>query len=553
MSATLTEVDQPADQSIGQQLAFPVVAGRSYMFTKYVGVVTSQASAAPVVAAQMSARTAASIGFGALMRAKDAAWARMWTGRIDVLGDPTLALEVNASEFYLWSSTGDGVDWSISPAGLSSNNYKGHVFWDAETWMYPALLAQHPDLAAGVNAYRYQRLQPAEAHARATGYQGARYPWESALDGTEQIPPPASLVSEGLNEQHITADVALAQWQYYLATGDRKWLAQRGWPVLSEAAAFWASRATPGPDHTYDIDGVTGPDEENADVNDEIYTNVAAKQTLEIAARAARVLGAPVPPAWPRIAAGIVVPTGSTSDVQPELAGYGGQLVKQADATLLEYPWAYPSPSRVEEGNLSYYAPRTDPAGPSMSDSVASIDTAALDTPGCSSYVYTQRSVEPFIRDSFDQFSETRSGGAFTFMTGIGGFLQEFLYGYSGLRWSSQAVELSPSLTGQLRGIVLHGLSWHGRRFTMAIGPRTTTVTLNRGAALPLEIGGRIRHVGTGRTLTIATRRPALSGTTDTVRCGTAEATSSQPAAPRWRPSTGVRRRIGSRSPSRRR
>ena len=62
------------------------------------------------------------------------------------------------------------------------------------------------------------------------------------------------------------------------------------------------------------------------------------------------------------------------------------------------------------------------------------IDTAALGTPGCRAFVYTERSYQPFIRDVFDQFSETRTGGAFTFMTGIGGFLQEFLYGYSGMR-----------------------------------------------------------------------------------------------------------------------
>ena len=59
----------------------------------------------------------------------------------------------------------------------------------------------------------------------ATGFSGARFPWESALDGTEQIPPPVSVNSEGLYEQHITADIALAQWQYYQATGDRGWLA----------------------------------------------------------------------------------------------------------------------------------------------------------------------------------------------------------------------------------------------------------------------------------------------------------------------------------------
>src|SRR5204863_10097667 len=105
-----------------------------------------------------------------------------------------------------------------------------------------------------------------------------------------------------------------------------------------------------------------------------------------------------------------------------------------------------------------------------------SLDTAAAGTPSCASYVYTLRSAQPFIRDVFDQFSETRTGGAFTFTTGIGGFLQEFLYGYSGLRWSARSVRLSPSLTRQLRGIVLRGLNWHGRVFTVAVGPAATAV-----------------------------------------------------------------------------
>jgi hypothetical protein len=68
---------------------------------------------------------------------------------------------------------------------------------------------------------------------------------------------------------------------------------------------------------------------------------------------------------------------------------------------------------------------------------------------GCASYVYAERSIQPFMRDAFDQFSETNTGGAFTFMTGIGGFLQEFLYGYSGLRMRANGISVDPSLTGQ--------------------------------------------------------------------------------------------------------
>ncbi len=103
-------VDQGTDQSVGQQFTFPVVSGRHYTFTKYVGVVTSQADASPVAAAQQQARTAAAIGFSGLVKANDAAWASLWSGRIDVVGNPTLASDVNASEFYLWASTRDGVD-----------------------------------------------------------------------------------------------------------------------------------------------------------------------------------------------------------------------------------------------------------------------------------------------------------------------------------------------------------------------------------------------------------------------------------------------------------
>jgi trehalose/maltose hydrolase-like predicted phosphorylase len=532
VAATVTQTDQSTDQSVGQELDFPVTAGISYTITKYVGVVSSQTTPDPTAAAQTQASSAATTGFNQLLADSKAAWAALWNGRIDIAGNRALATDVNASEFYLWSSIGPGVDWSVSPAGLSSNGYDGHIFWDGATWMFPSLLAQHQNLAATMNAYRFDRLQVAQQHAVATGFRGARYPWESALDGTEQTPPPVSVNSEGLYEQHITADVALAQWQYYLATGDKRWLATRGWPVISNAAAFWASRVTQTADGRFHMNGITGPDEENPNVNDEAYTNVAARTTLQNAVAAAKVLAIHAPGSWSRIARRIVVPTNTARGFHPEFAGYAGQLVKQADVTLLPYPWAFPMTQRLALGDLNYYVPRTDPTGPSMSDAIGSIDASALGTAGCSSYVYTLRSYQPFIKDVFDQFSETRTGGAFTFMTGIGGFLQEFLYGYSGLRWQPTALHLDPSLTSQLRGLVLRGLTWRGRRLTISIGRRTTTVTLNSGRPLTLTTPSGSQRLFRNRSLSIPTRRPDLNTTTDVVRCTRASADSEQPSGP---------------------
>ena len=532
VTATPTEVDASQAQTIGQQISFPVTSGQTYTFTKYVGIDDSQDTSDPIASAKTVAAQAETAGYDAAVTANQVAWSALWTGRIDVDGNNTVATDVNASEFYLWSNTRDGVDWSISPAGLSSNGYDGHIFWDAETWMYPSLLAQHPDLAAGMDAYRFNRLTQAQQHATATGFAGARFPWESALDGTEQIPPPVSVNSEGVFEQHITADIALAQWQYYLVTGDKVWLATQGWPVLSGAAAFWASHAKRAADGSYHIDGVTGPDEENPDVNDEVYTNVGAMRTLQDAVAAAQVLGIVPPANWSAIAAGLVVPVDNPLDIHPEFSGYGGQLVKQADVTMLQYPWAYSMPSKLAENDINYYVPRSDPGGPSMDDAINLIDTAALGTPGCASYVYTERSYEPFIRDVFDQFSETKTGGAFTFMTGIGGFLQEFLYGYSGMRWGADSVALNPSLNGQIGGIVLHNLQWRGRTFTVTIGQQHTTVRLQSGAPLPIHTPAGVRRVFAGRTLTLATRRPDLTASSDLVRCNPVTASSSQPGAP---------------------
>jgi hypothetical protein len=132
--------------------------------------------------------------------------------------------------------------------------------------------------------------------------------------------------------------------------------------------------------------------------------------------------------------------------VRPEFRAYAGQQVKQADVVLLTYPWEYPRAAEVDRSNLDYYTPRYDPDGPAMTDSVNSVLAAQLGI-GCSAWTYTLRSLDPFVKAPYEQFTEARSGqGVFTFLTGEGGFLQEFLYGYTGLRW--RAVRRRPRPVG---------------------------------------------------------------------------------------------------------
>src|SRR5690349_4654870 len=508
--------------SARQAVRLRVVPGHRYVVTKAVGVAVATDSADPHAAAVAAARQDARLGYARMRRGSDAAWRRLWASDIEVRGDRRLQAEVRASLFALLASVRDDTPWAPSPGGLSSDGYNGHVFWDSETWMYPTLLATEPAIARQLLAYREHRLAAAYRLAARTGFAGARFPWESGFSGLEETP---AFADTGKLEVHISADIALAVWQYWLETGYRRWLAADGWPVLRGIADFWVSRASRNADGSFSIRDVIPPDEYVEHVTDSAYTNVAARNALRFAIRTAGLLGRPAPAAWGAVARGLRVPFDSRLGIHPEYAGYPGNAVKQADVTLLAYPWENPQPAAVTRRDLTYYVPRTDPGGPSMTDAVSSIVASQLRLPGCPAFTFTRRSIDPFMRAPYFQFSEARTGGAFTFTTGAGGFLQEFLYGYSGLRWRADALPLAPSLPPQLAGITLHAVHWRGRVVAIAIGPRSTTATLRSGAAMPVVTPQGRALLAPGRPLTVPTARPDLTPTADIARCRPVAAT----------------------------
>ena len=352
-------------------------------------------------------------------------------------------------------------DNSISPVGLTSDNYAGLIFWDAETWMYPGLLLLHPDIARSALEYRFRTLPGARANAQRLGYQGVFYPWNSASKGdltTEchSVDPPHCVT-----QIHLQGDIAMAVWQYYLATGDTAWLKARGWPMLKGIAEFWAGRATANADGTYSINNTAGPDEYSNGVDDAVYTNAVAATALRDATQAAKLIGQSSPAAWTTIADHLRMPFDEDEQVFLQYDGYKGSLIKQADTVLLIYPVEWPMSTQVAANTLDYYAQRTDPDGPAMTDSAHAIDAAEISEPGCATHTYLMRAIKPFVRDPFAQFAEARGerpgaqdplagSPAFNFLTGQGGFLQVFTNGLTGLRWRADRVHLDPMLPPQL-------------------------------------------------------------------------------------------------------
>ena len=502
--------------SAAQEAVFTVRAGQRYEVMKAVGVAVGTDSADPFAAAVRASRREAGLGYAGMRPASDSAWARLWRSDIVVSGDARLQRQVRSAFFALLASLRDDLPWAPSPGGLSSDGYNGHVFWDSETWMYPTLLGTEPAIAGQSLRYRVDRLAAAYRYAAQTGWAGARYPWESALSGGEDTP---TWANTGKWEIHVSGDIALAVWQYWLATGDRRWLASEGWPVLRGIADFWVSRASRNADGSYSIRTVIPPDEYVEQVDDSVYTNVAARDALRFATAAAGLLGRPASPQWTQVAGGLRVLFDSAQGIHPEYAGYPGDAVKQADVTLLSYPWENPQPRSVTRSDLDYYVPRTDPGGPSMTDAIHSIVTSDLDIAGCAAFSFTRRSVDPFMRPPYDQFSEARTGGAFTFTTGAGGFLQEFLYGYTGFRWRADRVRLDPSLPPQLSGVTVSALHWRGRVLRVAVGPQRTEVTLLSGPPVRVESPAGTSTLRHGAPLVLATRRPDLTPTANIARC----------------------------------
>ncbi|WP_433714350.1 discoidin domain-containing protein [Nocardia sp. CA-084685] len=535
---TAASTAQQVSPALGLSVGREARADETYEVTKFVGVDTTLTAPDSATAAFDAARRAADKGWSRLLADTAAAWRELWRGEIVIPDAPEVQAWVRGSLYSLYSSTNSGQDNSISPVGLSSDNYAGAVFWDADTWMFPTLLQFAPELAKSVVEYRYKTLPAAQANARLLGFRGGFYPWTSASRGDlaeclSWLPPHC------LNQVHLQGDISLAAWQYYLATGDDDYLRTHIWPVMRNVAEFWASRVTPNPDGSYSIDNVAGPDEYSNGVRDGVYTNAVAALALRDAAHAADLLREPSPPEWTTIADRLRIPFDPARQTFLQYDGYPGTPIKQADAALLIYPLEWPMSQEVSEHTLEFYAERTDPDGPAMTDSIHAIAAAVVGRPGCATKTYLERAVRSFMRAPFGQFSESRGIGgiaeilsapAFTFVTAAGGFLQSFTNGLLGLRLREDRIRIDPLVSPELKsGVSVHGMHWQGRTFDAELGPDRTTITLTDGAPMQVETSTGIDLVSADQPLTVTTRRPDLDHSENLARCTSVTASSEEP------------------------
>ena len=412
-------------------------AGQTYRFSIVGSVCTTEHFSEPQNEAERLSIFAKLEGTERLIKRHQQEWDKLWEKDIEISGDDDSQRDIRYMLYHLYSFVREGNALSLSPMGLSGLGYNGHVFWDTELWMYPALLMMNPGLAKSLLDYRFERLGAAKQNAFSHGYKGAMFPWESAADGFEQTPVWALT---GPFQQHITACVGWAFWKYFQVTQDKAWLAERGWPVLKEVATFWADRVERKGPGQYEINNVIGANEFEENIDNNAFTNGIVKLVLEYASQAAEQLGYEADADWRHVAENIPIlefEDGTTK----ENATYSGAEIKQADANLLTYPLGlYTDPVKMEK-DLNYYEPRMSPEGPAMG--VCTLATIhALLGHKAEAFRLFQKSYIPNQIGPFGVMAECADGKGVApfFITGAGGMLQTVLAGFGGLKITDEGL-----------------------------------------------------------------------------------------------------------------
>jgi trehalose/maltose hydrolase-like predicted phosphorylase len=267
---------------------------------KVVALCTSRdgATSESRLGARLEAEGAA--GFDELLARHEGAWASLWNRfdmQLDSANDWTETV-LHLHIFHLLQTVSPHtikLDVGVPARGWHGEAYRGHVFWD-ELLVLPFLNFQQPALAKTLLNYRHARLGAARAAARAAGYRGAMFPWQSGSNGREETQEvhlnPRSgrwLPDHSHLQRHVNIAIAYNVWQHYMITGSTAFLRFTGAELLLEIARFWSSIATYNPElDRYEIHGVMGPDEyhdaypdaDQPGLNNNTYTNVMAVWVL---------------------------------------------------------------------------------------------------------------------------------------------------------------------------------------------------------------------------------------------------------------------------------
>ena len=258
--------------------------GESCEVTKFVAYGWSSARSIPSLRDQVEGAltSATQAGWQSAVDEQSRALAEYWDGAdVEIDGAPEIQQAVRFGMFHAFQAGARAEQRAIPAKGLTGDGYDGHAFWDTEMFVLPMLSATAPRAAADALRWRLLTLDHARDRAKTLGLRGAAFPWRT-IRGQEC----SAYWPAGTAALHVNADIASAAMRHVWWTHDDEFERDCALPLLVETARLWASMAYEGSDGRFHIDGVTGPDEYSAVVDDNTYTNLLAARNAAAAARA---------------------------------------------------------------------------------------------------------------------------------------------------------------------------------------------------------------------------------------------------------------------------
>ena len=530
--------------------------GQVAWLERIVSLVRSDNSATdPGPSAREKLETARQLGWRGVLKAHEKAWRKRWEASdVAIEGDEAAQRALRFAIYHLISAASPNDDTvSIGARALTGDDYHGHVFWDTDIYLLPFYTWTWPEAARAALMYRFRTLNGAREKAAGMGWRGALYAWESTDTGVETTPaqvigPDRRVIPVlcGTQEQHISADVAYAVWQYWQVTGDDEFFQEAGAEILLETARFWASRAILEADGRCHIRGVIGPDEYHEEIDDNAYTNVMARWNIRRALDAVDIIRERWPETWERLSAklylrqaeldewrevadnivdGLAVKTGLFEQFSGffgleyiDLKNYAGrsvpmdvvigrertqktQVVKQADVVALLALLPEEFPGEMAAKNFRYYEPRCG-HGSSLSASMHGVVAARMGD--------TEMALQYLLQSAAIDLSDNVVGiGGGVHIAALGGNWQVPVLGFAGLAARSDGISLDPKLPSAWRKLSF-AVQWRGRSLRIRIDQeeKIAEAWLEGGEPMTLAMRGNTYELRRGHPV----RAPLGSG-----------------------------------------
>ncbi|MFG3112428.1 glycoside hydrolase family 65 protein [Streptomyces tendae] len=459
-------------------------------------------------------------------------WAR---ADVEVHGDEEIQQAVRFALFHVLQAGARAEQRAIPAKGLTGSGYDGHAFWDTEMFVLPVLTYTAPKAVAEALRWRQATLPAARDRATQLGLRGAAFPWRT-IDGSEG----SAYWPAGTAAFHVAADIAHAAVRYTAATGDLDFERETALELLVETARLWRSLGHHDHHGVFHIDGITGPDEYSAVVDDNTYTNLMARSNLLAAAdvcerhpEEATRLGVDEEEsaAWRDAAEAVHIPYNEEIGVHEQHAGftrhqrwdfantgadqyplmlhfpyfdvYRKQVVKQSDLVLAMYTCGSWFDAHCDEdqmaANFAYYEPLTvrDSSLSACCQAVVAAQTGHLRL----AYDYA---TEAALMDLADLEHNTRDG---LHIASLAGTWMALVAGFGGTRRDGDSLRFTPRLPEKFSRLAFR-LQFRGRCLQVEIGPDRASYSLLAGPPLTIHHHGTEVHVTGDEPVTLGVSAP---------------------------------------------